>query len=159
MLGIVFGTACLFGFLWMRRHGRRGFSRGCGGPRTDGRGRGIDFALRWLFRELDTTPGQERVLRDASHSVMEKVDGFRDELERGRRDLGQALRAEVVSADNLGELLARCDSASIELRMALGEALAQVHEALEPDQRARLADLIERDGFRRHFRGPYRTAA
>ena len=73
---------------------------------------------------------------------------------RGRNDL----RGDVLDEGALAGASARLDAAGQTLRDAMTAALARVHEALEPDQRRRLAELVD-DGpafFDRFGGGPYR---
>jgi hypothetical protein len=54
MFGFIVGTACLIGFIAVyKRGGHRRFS---------------GFAPRWLFRKLDTSPAQERIVRNANET-------------------------------------------------------------------------------------------
>src|SRR5690242_15134806 len=92
MLGFLIGTVCLVALVKVVRHGRcggwryahgcgygGGYDSGCGGWHDRGHGHGHGrwgggwsrggfgpgFMLRGLFARLETTPGQEKVIRDA----------------------------------------------------------------------------------------------
>ncbi len=85
MFGFVLGTACLIGLVWVVRGPRRLGSRyGWDSRRArdegERRGFGGRAFVRWLFERLDTTPGQERVIRAA-------VDDLMDSAHAARRDL------------------------------------------------------------------------
>jgi hypothetical protein len=68
------------------------------------------------------------------------------------------MRAGAVDETQLGELFARQDDRITEVRKAFVGSLAKVHEALDEDQRKRLADLIaSKRGF--GWGGPYRSWA
>lgn len=177
MVGFLIGTACLIGLLKVLRAGRRGEcgAGGCGAHRWHGgwhehhsgwgasevRGGGA-FWLRGLFERLDTTPGQEKVIKQALDEVMAATSLARGELEQTRRDVANALRGGVLDETQMGEMFARHDDKLREVRKAFVGALAKVSDALDEDQRRRLADLLERGlggrfGFGRFAGGgPYR---
>ncbi len=176
MLGFVIGFLCLFGLIKVMRYGRGGAcgSRmhgggwghhghhgggwgGRGGWRGGGGGGG-DFWLRGLYQKLDATPGQEKVIRAAVDEIKDAMQGARGELETSRRDIAKAVRTGTVDEVQLGELFARHDEKLREMRKAFIGALAKVNEALDEDQRKRLADMLE-GGFGGRFGGfggPYR---
>lgn len=172
MLGFVIGTLCLIGLVKTLRWGRhRGYGRhgygGCGGGwgrgyhggwggRRDhgydgGWGGGPSAMLYGLFRRLDTTPGQEKVIMAAIDEVRAAAREARGEARATRQDVAGAMRAPTFDEVLFGEMFARHDGEVTNLRKALVGALAKVHDALDDKQRAQLADLIESGpGF---FRG------
>ncbi len=121
--------------------GEGGFP-GLGGRRSRG---GKRFIVRQVLEHLRATPAQERVIAAA-------VDEFRDELgkvgggeaRRSRQEIVEALRRPTFDGVMLGEQFARHDTAIEGGRKAFVGLMAKIHDALEPDQRARLADLVER---------------
>jgi len=162
MLGFLVGAACLYllartlrGGGWAFAHGpgpwghrRWGgwrHERWDGHPRSGGRGR-----LRWLFERIDTSPGQEKVIAEAADALRETLHGWRDDAERMRSDVARSIRGEAFDAAALEEAFARADARLGTVREALRGQAARVHEALDPRQRAELADLIDR-GWRRRW--------
>jgi hypothetical protein len=113
--------------------------------------------LRRLFSELDTTPGQEKVIVKAVDEVKTAAREARGELALSRKDLARALGGESFDAEIMGNAFARHDTVLESLRRAATGALAQIHDALDPAQRARLAELLDKN-FGGHFPGfgPYR---
>jgi hypothetical protein len=122
--------------------------QGFGGFGGDFGGRmhgGKRFFLRRLLEHIRATPAQERVLGGA-------FEEFRDELKkvaggegrRSRKEIIDALRRETFDGVVLGEQFARHDSILESSRKAFVGLVAKVHDALEPEQRGRLADLLER---------------
>jgi len=168
MFGFLIGTACLIGLIWTLKRGHR-FGGGCGHrswhrggwhgeSRHEGRGGfGRNAFLRWVYEHLDTTPGQERVMKSAVDDFMERARAARRDVEDSRRDVARAMKSESFDAESLGEAFAKHDSAITALRNAGVEGLAKIHEALDEKQRARLAELIE-SGIGRRWHGPYRSA-
>lgn len=160
MFGFVFGTACLIGLIWLLRRGPHGHGgRVCGRPDWGDRNgwrSGPRAWTRWLFERLDTTPGQERAIRAAVEDFVDRADRARREIGASRADVAQALRADEFGAEALGEALGKHEGALSDLRRAAIDGLAKIHDALEPKQRARLAELIE-SGAAGRWHGPYRS--
>ena len=163
MLGFLVGAACLVALARTLRGGRWAHA-GAGGPwgrrwggwRHEGwsgsghpGGRG---PLRWLFERMDTSPGQERVIAEAADTLRGTMDGWRDDLQRFRSDVGRSLRGEVFDAAALEEAFARVEARMASLRETLRGQASRVHEALDPRQRAELADLLA-SGWRRRWNG------
>jgi Spy/CpxP family protein refolding chaperone len=188
MLGILIGTVCLIGLIKTLRWGRhrhawaggygggcgsaygggcgssyRGYGRhGWGGHRDHGYGDGgwggPGAMLRGLFRRLDTTPGQEKVIVQAFEELREAARQQRGELRSSRADVAKAMREPSFDAVLFGEMFGRHDAALEAMRKAAIGALAKVHDVLDEKQRARLAEMIESGpGF---FRGgPFAEAS
>ncbi len=169
MFGFILGTACLIGLFCVVKRGRRFGGHSCGrsygrdswhdsgrGERSGRWGFGRRAMMRWLFERLDTTPGQERVIRDAAEGFVDQVMGARREVAASRADVARAMKSESFDAEAMGEAFGKHDSVLSDLRKASVEALARIHEVLDDRQRARLAELIE-SGFARRWQGPYRS--
>ena len=125
-----------------------------GGPfRTHGRGHWNHgappmafFFLRRVFQALDTTPGQEKVIRAAVEELVAEASKHRGEAQKSREDIARAMRSPSFDETVMGELFARHDASLEALRKAVVGALAKTHEALDEEQRKRLASMIERAG-------------
>jgi len=114
--------------------------------------------FRRVAEHVRATPEQERRMADA-------VTEFRDEMKKSangegdktRHELADALRRPTFDGVTLGEQFARHDTVLEGARKAYVGLVARIHDALEPEQRARLADLVEkpprfgRSGFGRGF--------
>lgn len=111
--------------------------------------------MRFLFERLDTTPGQEKEITAAVEEFVEQARALRGEGQTSRDDLAKLLRTESLDEDALGELFGRHDERLRDLQKAFADALGRVHQALGPQQREQLAEMIE---SRRAsgFGGPYR---
>lgn len=137
MFGILIGTLSLVGLIKVLKWGRHGrwHGGGAGGPRR--------WMLRRLFEALDTTPGQEKVSGDAFDALRAKGYAVRDAFEKARRDMAQAMRAEHFDGDAYNAAKEAQRGAMDALEAQLKESLQAVHEALQPEQRKRLADFME----------------
>lgn len=189
MLGFLIGTACLIGLIkvlrggFRRRGGHGGYGGGCGwssgscggggyrdrdnGGHDEGWGRhdrgwddrGGPFWLRGLFQRLNTSPGQEKVIRDAIDELRRSARDLRDEGRHTRSDVAKAVKSASFDETVMGELFARHDTHLEKMRKDAVGAIGKVHAVLDDRQRDILAELIERGPFGGHFRGgPFRRA-
>jgi uncharacterized membrane protein len=189
MLGFLIGTVCLIALVKVARRGRTwgygspwmthgggcggGSSWGAGGGRGRGRrrggwmggGLGRNFFLRAAFERLDTSPGQEKAIRAALEELRVVARSVRADVASTRADIARAMRGDLLDEDALSDVSTRVTAAGEAMRAAAVGALAKVHAALDEQQRATLADLIEsgpgfggRGGYGGFPGGPYRTA-
>jgi hypothetical protein len=192
MLGFLIGAACLFGLIKTIRGHRYGWHGGYGGHGWHGGGCGRGYGrgyerwggygdddtgpwswggrrrggprvfLRMLFERLDTTPGQEKVIRSALEQLFQQKGEVRDEMKQIKNDLAAAMRGDVVDEAALEEAYHRQDVVLAKVRVGLTHAIKQIHEALDDRQRKIAAELLEHGPFgsgRGPFGGgPYRTA-
>lgn len=135
MFGFVVGALCLVGLVKLSRLRRYGAWHRGGGARR--------WVTRRLFEELDTTPGQEKVLQQAMSDLEAKAWAVRDAFDKSRRDVAQAMRSEAFDADAFGSAQSNQRAALEALEAQVKDSLRAVHEALGPEQRQRLAQLIE----------------
>lgn len=141
MFGILIGTLSLIGFVKVWRWGRHG-RRGFGGRRQ--------WMFRRLFQHLDTSPGQEKVISAAAQNVERAAWQARDGFFESRRDFARAMRGEQFDTSAVNERFDAQQAAVDEVKKAVREGFQQIHEALTPDQRTKLADLIEFGPARMH---------
>jgi len=156
MFGFLFGTACLLGLTAVFTHHRHEGHHCSGGYRgrgfRSGRGR---FILNRLLDRLDTTPGQEKVIREAVDTVMEDVHEARAEFRATRADVAQAIRSETLDRGAIDGVFERHDRVIERVRQNALDSFGKVHETLDDRQRQVLAELIEAGPFSRGF-GPFR---
>jgi hypothetical protein len=178
MLGFVIGTACLLGLIGVLRAGRRrrwarfGYG-GCGGGYggygcghghrggwdDDEQGWGERggpfgrwFILRSLFSRLETTPSQEKVIKDAISELRATADRVRGDAKAARPEVANAIRAESFDETLFGEISHKIDEAAMAMRRAAIDAFAKVHAVLDERQKRTLAEIVEsgpRFGWRR----------
>lgn len=164
MHGFLFGMLGALSALWLARRVRR-----CGGGGYygyDGHGsyggrwrrRYRRRMLYWIFERLETTPGQERVIREELERVFEQAHTTRQAMRGMGSELGAALRAESLDEKGAFAALAAAEGDSLaKMRETLAQALSRIHEVLDSRQRVILAELLEtRMGFRSRREGPYR---
>lgn len=153
MFGIIVGTLCLLGLIHVLRRGRwhHGYGHGCG-PGYGGYGMGGPrFWLRNTFMRLGTSPSQEKVIVEAANDLRDQAGKLWAEAQKSKADLAEAMRADPLDSAKVQAAFARHDGLMAELRKASLDALAKVHAVLDPEQRKRLASMLERPyGFGFH---------
>ena len=150
MFGFLFGTACLLGLTaTVARHHE---GRHCGGGRHTGMrfGRGR-FVLNRLLDRLDTTPGQEKVIREAVDTLLEDLHDVRREFRGSRSQVAQAIRGETLDRALLDGVFTHHDQVIQRARESAFSAFSKVHETLDERQRKLLADWVESGPFGRGF--------
>ena len=141
MFGFFIGTACLIGFVALARRGRRYGWHGHHG--CHGHGHGRRFWFHRILGRLDTTPGQEKVIRSAVHDFTEEAWGLRSEVRGTRSEIAAALRGPELDKAQLDRVFAKHDELIEKLRAAVLRTADQVHGTLDDRQRKQLADMIE----------------
>jgi Spy/CpxP family protein refolding chaperone len=139
MFGFFVGTLCLIALVKVVKSSfgyGRGFRRGSWNPKK--------FMLRHLFSELDTTVGQEKVLSKSAETVFALMDEARSTMELTRERAAAILRREIFDSDALGESFVKQTEIMERAQQSLRDELKNIHEALGPEQRQRLSDLMER---------------
>jgi Spy/CpxP family protein refolding chaperone len=150
MLGFLFGTLCLIGLFKVLKGGRRFGPRGWHGRGPWGHhhpqggwGHRRHGALRWLFWRLDTTVGQEKLIRDEVERLREPFEALRSELRETRRAAAQAFGADTLDAAGVEAVFQRHEALMGRARAAVTESLQRVHAGLDPEQRQRVARWLE----------------
>jgi len=105
--------------------------------------------LNRLLDRLDTTPGQEKVIREAVDTLMDDVHEARSELHATRTDIAQAIRGETLDRGAIEGVFERHDRVIDRVRQNALDSFGKVHETLDERQRRILAELIEAGPFAR----------
>ncbi len=143
MLGFIFGTVCLIAFIavWRRRWSRGWHGARFGRWRQAGRGR--YFGLYRLFEELDTSPGQEKAIRSAVAELRGTLGGLRPGLNETKSSVATALANETFDGAGLESVIGARVAELSGVGSALAVAIGKVHDALDAEQRRRLARFIQ----------------
>lgn len=162
MLGFFVGIGSLIGLAALRRryHGGCGYGHGCGHGHHGHGGPGRHWRRRplWMiFEHLDTTPGQEKLIREELERLWDQRDSLSRAWRQAGDDLGQLLRTDTVDESTIDQILAKHEQGLTEVRQQVARSLARVHEALDERQRERLARFLGNRSWRGSpFGGPYR---
>jgi Spy/CpxP family protein refolding chaperone len=135
----------------MARHHHHG-GRRCGEQRRAGFGFGRGrFVLNRVLDRLDTTPGQEKVIREAVDALLDELHDARREFRGTRAEVARAIRGPSLDRAAIDGVFARHDQLIDGARRSALAAFAKIHETLDDRQRKILADLIESGPFARGF--------
>jgi Heavy-metal resistance len=155
MFGIIIGTLCLIALIgvvrgrsWRRGGGLHGGCgpwgyrpfRGCGPYDMGG---GPRWMLRSLFYRLGTSPSQEKVILDAVGALRDQTGKLWGEWQQSRSELAEVLRGEALDEARIQGAFARHDGLIAQLRQVALDGIGKVHAVLDPEQRKRLASLLE----------------
>lgn len=129
------------------------------GPPWHGHRHGHGGRRSWMLHaalaRLDATPAQERAIVAEIDRLTDRVHAAKASLKDARGDLAAAVRGAALDDAALGGALGRADTVTAEIRSAAIDALRGIHAVLDDQQRAQLADLLDRGGG--WWRGgPYR---
>jgi len=149
MFGFVVGTVCLIALVRTIQRARwHAYRRSWGGPGSsagfgaEGNQRGR-WMLKFLFRRLDTTAGQEKAVVTAWDRIQMVMQKGREELRQSQRELADLMRQPEVEESAFESMFARQEAVVDSVRKALAESMKEVHGALDDRQRRLLADMIE----------------
>ncbi len=135
MLGFFIGTTCLIGLFAVALGGRRWGHHHWRHHRRRG--------LYRAFERLDTTPGQEKAIRSALSDLMDSVGGMRSSLREARTQVAEAMRQDEFDPRVVHDAVDSRNEDLVEIQTAVASALTKIHDALDPDQRKRLARWVE----------------
>lgn len=135
MFGVLIGVLSAIGFFKVLRWGRHGHGWRGGGRRR--------WMMRRLFQRLDTTPGQEKVIEAAADDVERAMRKVREEFFSSRADFAAAFRGEQFDTAKVDERFTAQQAAVDEVRKTVRASMQSIHEALNPEQRKAVADLLE----------------
>lgn len=142
MFGFVIGTLCFIGLIKVARsyrHGGWGHSYSHGGGRAARR----RWMLRYAFSRLSTTPAQEKVILEAADALDAEREKVRSELHASRADLAGAMRGESFDEARVRAAFERQQTVLAALQEVALRQVKQVFDALQPDQRRQIAEVLE----------------
>ncbi|MBM4361193.1 MAG: periplasmic heavy metal sensor [Deltaproteobacteria bacterium] len=138
MFGFVIGSVCLAALAVVVARGRHGGWHHHGRHLSRRR-----HLLHAVLARLDTTPGQEKAIRQVVEGLREKASAARRTALGARAELATALRAERFDRAVVDGLVTRGTAGLSDLRGEVVDALAAIHEVLDERQRSTLAGLVE----------------
>ena len=117
---------------------------------------GSQHALRHVFSRLDTTPGQEKTIREALLRVKDGAKRLTRELSSSRSALAELLTQPEFDEVRVNEWVAARERSFWELKPEVMQSLREIHEVLDEEQRKKLSRWVE-SGPNRVFsrRGPH----
>lgn len=160
MFGLIFGTICLVLLIHNMRWRYAGYGPWGYGFHRFGhwhgppwRGRFRRGVARHLMARLDTTPGQEKAIRQALETLRYNLIDARDEVRAVGRDLAQALGGDELDEQALSAALNKQEAFVTRARDEVVHAVRTVHQTLDGRQRKQLAEWIADGMSHRSMRG------
>ncbi len=138
-LAVLLALRLAFFAVWRRRW-RRGWH---------GRRHGRGWLLARVFRRLDASPEQEKVLLEGLDRLRDELRALREGVFASREDLAAALDAERLDPGALDAIWAKQLERAAAAKEAFTSALGRFHAALDARQRALLAEMVRAGGARR----------
>jgi len=135
MFGFLVGTLSLIALVKVLRGGGRWGHHAGGGRRR--------WAMRYVFEKLGTTPGQEKVIEEVADEVERKGRAIKEELSKLRAAAAASMRGETFDTAQAREAMDKQQTLIDELRQAAIAGMQKIHEALNPEQRKQVGDLLE----------------
>ncbi len=111
------------------------------------------YGLRFLFNRLGARPDQEKVISAEADALVSEVRALREDLRTARAELADLVASPALDASAVAAAFDRRLERITAVRVKLAEAIARVHATLDPEQRARLAELLRRGRHGPHRRG------
>ena len=103
---------------------------------------GVRRPLRYLVHQLDLDEGQIRKLATVLDRLKVEREQVRLDDKRIHAKLADLVTVEGVTVDQLQEALAARVASAERMQLESAQALREISQALDPDQRERFADLI-----------------
>jgi Spy/CpxP family protein refolding chaperone len=100
------------------------------------------WGMRRLFGRLDTSPGQEKVIRNAVLQMRDTALSVRDQARAAQPELAELIRRGNLSQEELNAWMNARLEQMHQASPGLVEAFAKVHEVLDDQQRNQLADFM-----------------
>jgi uncharacterized membrane protein len=96
-----------------------------------------------MLQRLDTSPGQEKAIRAALTELWMRAGELRPSLRSLRTELATAFSKDDFAPTDVSAAFNQRDADLGQAQGALATALAKIHEALDPEQRQRVARMLD----------------
>lgn len=160
-IGIGIGVSVLVALMALRRVARRRFGRslrggpwsgawrdgGCAvGPHGHGHrgGRGRRAGMWFALRRLKLGEHEEAVVRAELGKLRTALRERREEWQLARQDLATAFQGAHLDTARVAAMFNRHDTVLQEIRAELTDSLQRMHEAMNDEQRGRVAAWLSR---------------
>jgi uncharacterized membrane protein len=109
----------------------------------------------WVFRRLETSPGQEKVIRTALSEARDIFRDYRKSNQGVKQQLAPILEAEVLDEHAVNSWLGERQRSLEELKPRLMDIAKRIHDVLDPEQRRKVARFVANSGghYGHHYHG------
>jgi len=111
------------------------------------------YGAYWAFRRLDTSPGQEKVIRTAFSEARDLMREYRKNNRGAKEELGPILEAEQLDERAIDSWLDQRRRSLEELKPQLVAIAKKIHDVLDPEQRKKVAHFVAHSGHHHGHHG------
>ncbi len=115
--------------------------------------RRAEARVKWMLADVDATEAQQKKIAEIMTAAMTELRPLRQQAQDARREVTQILSRPQIDRGALEALRARQAQAMDQISRRMTQSLADAAEVLTPDQRAKLAERMEKRRGHRHGRG------
>lgn len=134
MFGFIVAGVSLVGLIALARSRRRFFGRA--------------YFRSAALRRLDTSPGQEKVIRTALREAEALLGGLRDDHLEAREELARIISEETLDEASLGAWFESREGTWREVKPKLVGLGRQIHDVLDAEQKKRLGSWLRAGSLR-----------
>lgn len=116
------------------------FFTGC---RSEGQGRGAEFAVDYITEVLDLTEAQQRHLNQIKDEFMEKRDQMRADRAKHYDEIIALLGSEEIDQERVRAIIAEQRAQMDEMIDLAVVRFTEFHRTLTPEQKAKLVKKVE----------------
>lgn len=109
--------------------------------------------VKWMLADIDATEAQQKQIAAIMTAAMTELRPLRQQAQDARREVMQILSKPQVDRAALEALRAKQAQAMDQISRRMTQSLADAADVLTPEQRAKLAERMEKRRGHRHGRG------
>jgi len=130
-----------------------GWHRGADSSDPQAMQRRAEASVRWMLADIDASEEQQKKIAEIMTTAMRELHPLREQGREARRQAMEILSKPQVDRAALEALRAKQAQAIDQISRRITQSLADAAEVLTPDQRAKLAERMEKRRGHRHGRG------
>ena len=115
--------------------------------------RRAEARVKWMLADIDATEAQQKKIAEIMTAAMTDLRPLRQQGREARREVMEILSKAQVDRAALEALRAKQAQAMDEISRRITQSLADAAEVLTAEQRAKLAERMEKRRGHRHGRG------
>jgi Spy/CpxP family protein refolding chaperone len=130
-----------------------GWHRGADSPDPQAMQKRAEARVKWMLADIDATEAQQKKIAEIMTAAMTDLRPLRQQAQAARREVMQLLSQPQVDRAALEALRAKQAQAMDQISRRFTQSLADAADVLTPEQRAKLAERMEKRRGHRHGRG------
>jgi Spy/CpxP family protein refolding chaperone len=130
-----------------------GWHRGADSADPQAMQKRAEARVKWMLADIDATEAQQKKIAEIMTAAMTELRPLREQAREARREVMQILSKPQVDRAALEALRAKQAQAMDQISRRMTLSLADAAEVLTPEQRAKLAERMDKRRGHRHGRG------